>query len=219
MFHGLITHDGDMVRRRIKVTLERQSLNQTFEWFDIDQREPGSRPQIVVTIETDKELRSNQVGGMLRVGALDLDVPEGASDDNGQIRIRYNVTFDPADPRRADKFGAEQDPKGVAGRARLPRRGEAIPRIAARIDRFDLHAALPGSAGSGARCGQAFDAILDELANAPSETGGAPAARLSWVFLREKQIASDLQREPPIVFIDGGPAEATDTPFSCMARR
>ncbi|RZN04513.1 hypothetical protein CWO91_31155, partial [Bradyrhizobium genosp. SA-3] len=212
VFHGLITHDDKMVRRRLKVTVERQRLNQTFEWFDIDRRNPGSRPEIVVTIETDKEIKNDLVGGMVRVGALDLNVPKGASDDNGHIRIRYNVTFDTADPTRADSFGAEQDPKGVAGRARLPRRGEAIPRVASRIDRFDLHGALPGSQDPVPDAGQAFDAVLDELANAPSENDGTPDPRRTQI-LREKQIASDLQREPPIVFIDGGPAQVTETPF------
>ncbi|MGC2779940.1 MAG: hypothetical protein WA418_30300, partial [Bradyrhizobium sp.] len=212
VFHGLITHDGKMVRRRLKVTVERQRLNETFEWFDIDQRNPGSKPEIVVTIETDAGITNDLVGGMVRVGALDLNVPKGAADDKGHIRIRYNVTFDPADPTRTGMFGAEQDPKGVAGRARFPRRGEAIPRIAARIDRFDLHGALPGSQDPVPDAGQAFDAILDELANVPDKTNGTPDPRQKQID-REKQIASDLQREPPIVFVDGGPPQAAETPF------
>lgn len=212
VFHGLITHDGKMVRRRLKVTIQRQGLNETFEWFDIDRRKSGSRPQIVVTIETDENITNDLVGGMVRVGAIDLNVPKGAVDEKGHIRIRYNVTFDPADPTRADMLGAEQDPKGVAGRARLPRRGEAIPRIAARIDRFDLHGALPGSQDPVPDAGQAFDAILDDLANAPDPNGGTPDPRQKQID-REKQIASDLQREAPIVFVDGGPGGAVDTPF------
>ncbi|WP_035645233.1 hypothetical protein [Bradyrhizobium sp. ORS 285] len=212
IFPGLINHDGNMVRRRLKVTIERQPLNESFEWFDIAQRKPGSQPTIVVTLETAEGLTSGLIGGKVRLGALDLDVPHAASGEQGQIRIRYNVTFDPADPTRGGMLGAEKDPKGVAGRARLPRRGEALPRVAARIDRFDLHGALPGSQDPIPDAGRAFDAVLDELARAPAQAIGSTDPRQRQIQ-REKQIAADLQREAAVVLIDDAPATPADTPF------
>lgn len=208
VFPGLITHDGKAVRRRIKVTIERQRLDETFEWFDIPL--PKVPPEIVVTIETDKDLANELAGGLVRVGALDLRVPKASDGDQGRIRVRYNVTFDPADPTRATSSSQQFDPKGRPGRARLPRRGEAIPRLAARIDHFDLHGVLPGSQDPVPDAGQAFDAVLDELARAtPFNTGDYETKQI----LREKQIEGDLRRAPPIVIVDGAVTESADTPF------
>jgi hypothetical protein len=209
IFPGLITHDGKAVRRRLKITIGRQKLEESFEWFDVSLRKPGSRPEIIVTIETDNELKKDLTGGLVRVGALDLNVPDKADDGEGRIRIRYNVTFDPADPTGSTSLSAQYDPKGVAARARLPRRGEAIPRVAARIDRFDLHGVLPGSQDPVPDAGQAFDAVLDELARALS-IDTDPKQRL---ILREQRIESDLRREAPIVIMDGTVAQTPATPF------
>jgi hypothetical protein len=207
VFPGLITHDGKVVRRRVKITIERQHLEETFEWFDVPPPKANKRPEIIIIMETDESLVQGLAGGKVRIGALDLDVPEKfdprvlgrPDDDQGRIKVRYNVTFDSADPTRATSSSAERDPKGKSGRARLPRRGEAIPRIAARIDRFDLYGVLPGSQDAVPDAGQAFDAILEELARATSDDSADPNYK---AIRREKRIEGDLRREPPIVIVD-----------------
>ncbi|WP_334503430.1 hypothetical protein [Bradyrhizobium sp. AZCC 1678] len=225
IFPGLITHDGKVVRRRLKITIERQHFEETFEWFDVPPPDANKRPEITIVMETDESLAQGLAGGKVRIGALDLDVPEkfdprvlgGPDDDQGRIKIRYNVTFDSADPARASSSSAERDPKGKSGRARLPRHGEAIPRIAARIDRFDLYGVLPGSQDAVPDAGQAFDAIVEELARATSEGTANPSYKAIW---REKRIEGDLRREPPIVIVDPVPRTKIlpvqppkDTPF------
>ncbi|WP_316197066.1 hypothetical protein [Bradyrhizobium sp. SZCCHNS3053] len=223
VFPGLITHANTAVRRRLKITIERQRLEESFEWFDIQRTKAAAKPEITIAIETDERLTQDAAGGKVRIGALDLDVPDGfnpqtagrSDDDQGRIKVRYNVTFDSADPTRASRSSAERDPKGRPGRARLPRHGEAIPRIAARIDHFDLTGVLPGSQDPIPDAGQAFDAVIEELARAISGGATDPNDR---PIRREQRIAGDLQRAAPIVIVDGNVAQPPvtaqiDTPF------
>jgi hypothetical protein len=223
VFPGLITHANTAVRRRLRITIERQRLEETFEWFDIQRPKAAAKPEIAITIETDERLTQDVAGGKVRIGALDLDIPDrfnpqtvGRSDDDqGRIKVRYNVTFDSADPTRASRSSVERDPKGKPGRARLPRHGEAIPRIAARIDYFDLAGVLPGSQDPIPDAGQAFDAVIEELARATSGDASDPRDK---PIRREQRIEGDLRRAAPIVIVDNGalqPAVASqiDTPF------
>src|SRR5262249_23715864 len=145
VFPGLLTHDGQPVSRRVKVTVDRATLDETFEWFDMPLRPVGTQPRIIVRV-TDEGMTG--VGDWVRVGALDLRRPDPTNAKKPEVAARidvtFYVTFDPADPTQRTSATAASDPKGIAGRARLPRHGEAIPRITARIDGFDLSNVRPG---------------------------------------------------------------------------
>ncbi|WP_026614423.1 phage tail protein [Ensifer aridi] len=203
-FPGLLTHEGKPVVRRVRVTVEKKSMAETFEWFDAPPLRSSTR-EISVTIEAEGSGAAGS-GGRMRIGALDLDVPASRQDDAGQLRIHYAITFEPVDPAAVDR----NDPKGRAGRARLPRRGEALPRIRARIERFDLHDVRPGAQDPVPDAGLAFDAVVEDLLHADVSPGDPGDERVA----RERRIARDLARDVSAVIVDGGRDPAPDgTPF------
>jgi hypothetical protein len=212
-FPGLITHEGKPVRRRVKVTIKRDRLDETFEWFDVPPPAANLRPEIIVKIDADDTPSIEPAGGLVRVGALDLGVPAASSAGTGKISIEYRVTFGSADPTRSSSSSAERDPKGRPGRARLPRHGEAVPRVAVRIDQFDLRDVLPGSQDPVPDAGLAFDAVLGDLVRVTSITDDPKVQR-------EIKIQSDLRRDPPVVILDrpdalapGRTVAPKETPF------
>lgn len=203
VFPGLLTHAGKPVTRAVRVTVERTSLEETFEWFDAP-ADRAKAPEINVRIEA--EGSGAGTGGPLRIGALDFDVPAAMHAATGRMDIRIAVTFDPAAPGR-EHFGTKEvDPKKKSGRARLPRAGEAVPRLRLRIEKFDLRDARPGAQDPVPDAARAFDAVLQDLAR--PEAGDGTQAN------RERRISRNLSRETPVVIVDA-PVNGSsgETPF------
>lgn len=212
VFPGLITHKGEKVVRRVKVTVEKQSIEDTYEWFDAWPI-GSAKPEINVRIEA----RANGaagVGGLVRIGAFDLDVPSAATATTGGLRLHYAITFDPLDPSRA-RYAAAGDVKGRDGRARLPRAGEAVPRIRTQIERFDLHDVRPGAQDPVPDSGRAFDAVVEDFASRDVEGSDPDHSRV----VREKRIARNLSRAASVVVVDGaGKKTPQATPFFLRGR-
>lgn len=203
VFPGLLTHAGKSVTRAVRVTVERTSLEETFEWFDAPPA-PAKAPEINVRIEA--EGTGTGTGGPLRIGALDLDVPEAMRAKTGRMDIRIAVTFDPAAPGREHFATKEMDPKKKSGRARLPRAGEAVPRLRLRIEKFELRDARPGAQDPVPDAARAFDAVLEDLTR--PEAGDSTQAK------RERRIARNLSRETPVVIVDAAVnGSYGETPF------
>ncbi|SOC35823.1 hypothetical protein SAMN05892877_102159 [Rhizobium subbaraonis] len=203
VFPGLLTHAGKPVTRAVKVTVERASLAETFEWFDAPP-DPAKAPEINVRIEA--KGTDAGTGGPLRIGALDLDVPAAMHVETGSLDIRIAATFGSAAPEREHFATKAMDPKKKSGRARLPRAREAIPRLRLRIEKFELRDARPGAQDPVPDAARAFDAVLQELVT--PDAGDDKRAR------RERRIARNLSREAPVVIVNssanGGNGE---TPF------
>lgn len=197
VFPGLITHAGKEVRRRVKVTVERGRG----EWFD-------SSPGLDVPAEIVMRIAATAgdgEAGKVRLGALDLDVPVG---DSGEISIVYRVIFTPASASSTKQSRASSDPKGKADRPRLPRWGEAIPRINATIERFGLNSVQPGSQDPVPDASRSFDAILREPAR-----GVVDPNEIMRRTARENRIANNLRREAPIVIVDRPKASSSSEYF------
>ncbi|WP_056821695.1 hypothetical protein [Rhizobium sp. Root708] len=211
VFPGLVTHDGLPVRRRVKVRIEREAIKDTFCWFDTSPAS-SSIPEIKVEIVAEADA-GKEPSSSLRFGALDLDVPGHAEAQAGPLEMALAVTFDPADPALPHYATAKRDPKGKAGRARLPYPGEAIPRIVARIDRFDLADVRPGAQDAPPDSGRAFDAVLEPLRRRDADTSDPEFSKVA----REKRIANNLSRDVPLVLVDRQKAasekESLRTPF------
>lgn len=197
-FPGLITHDRKAVSRRVTVTVIRKQL----EWFE-EKIEQQQAAQFQVKITSAHNADKFSGGGKLRVGALDLVVPgkEEASDPDqpvGAIDLTFDVTFDAADPLAAGDASEKGRLRGQIVRARLPRRGEAVPRITATIEKFDLSDVLPGSQDQVPDAAAASDAVVEELASMPSDPRSA----------RERRIRSNLTRSAPIIIDQAGSSKA-----------
>ncbi|MDR6756879.1 hypothetical protein J2Y48_002175 [Mycoplana sp. BE70] len=212
VFPGLITHKGEKVVRRVKVTVEKQSIEDTYEWFDAWPI-GSAKPEINVTIEA-RANGASGVGGLVRIGAFDLDVPSAATATTGGLRLHYAITFDSLDPSRA-RYAAAGDVKGRDGRARLPRAGEAVPRIRTQIERFDLHDVRPGAQDPVPDSGRAFDAVVEDFAWRDVEGSDPDHSRV----VREKRIARNLSRATSVVVVDGaGKKTPQATPFFLRGR-
>lgn len=200
IFPGLIDHAGESVRRRVLVEVERETLAKTFGWFDTPQPSISGIPEISIRISAmaDPGPEEEGAGIPLRFGALDIEVPRRSAGSGGHIDLRFSVTFDPFDASREHYATKERDPKGVGSRARLPRNGEAIPRIVASIDRFDLSDVRPGSQDPTADSGRAFDAVIETLRRQQAKEGDPGYTKIA----REKRIARNLDREAPVVVVD-----------------
>lgn len=146
----------------------------------------------------------------VRVGALDLQIPKSAKQNFGRIDIQIHVTFDTSDPTETADDRRNRDPKRRLDRARLPGRGEAIPRFAVTIRRFDLADALPASQDPVPDAARAFDSVLNPSAFDFAKNGKeARAAKEN----RERNIEENLRRDPPIVIVDVKAGNPTATPL------
>lgn len=207
VFPGLLMHDGQPVRRRVKMTVDRATLEQTFEWFDL-RISASTQPRITVKLADEGK---TGIGNWVRVGALDLRVPDTTNAKKAEVAagidVTFDVTFDPADPTAKTYASAACDPKGISGRSRLPRQGEAVPRITTRIDRFELSNVRPGSQDPVPDATRAFDAVLTDLIRAGSGAQASPEQKRR--ITREERIQRDLTRSAALVFVDGEPDAAT----------
>ena len=203
VFPGLLTHKGEQVRRRVTV----EKFEDSFEWFNELFAEGADKPEIQFTITAVS--KSPGTGGPVRVGALDLEFPPAAEEElpgqapAGQLSIQFNVTFSVSNPTAAHYASVERDPKNKPGRARLPRQGEAIPRVVTQIDRLDLTDIRPGSQDPVPDAARAFDAVLGA-----SELGHAKLDEetLEKRTKRETRIKLNLTRDAAIVVVDALPA-------------
>lgn len=199
-FPGLVARDGAPITREVDVRVERSDFVKSLEWFDVA---PEPDREVAFTVRVTSVEPSNGAAfsagasgdaKQVRLGALDLTVSGKAVE--GRIDLKIKVRFEAANG--GDAYGsAERDLKGIGNRKRIPFAGEAIPRVEVTINRFDLWDVGPGSQDPLPDAARAFSAILD-----PTVVDDDDDATK-----REDKIKENLTREPPLVFVDPGPAK------------
>jgi hypothetical protein len=171
-YSGLIDHEGKPVEREVRVKLHPNKPGQ--EVWPVDRDKDNQK----INVETEAlAIELSKFGDadpphktMLRVGALDLEVPV-AGDVSGMLRVRF-------EPLERAGFDA----------TRLPTPHSVRPRISLEYGSFQVTDARPGGQDALPDAVRAFEAVLDDVV-----TTDLPNAEA------ERAIASNLRPEAPIV--------------------